>query len=510
MLSEWAVARPTRRLALAFLALFVACDDGPAGDARDAGAPPGNAQFADAALGPDAEKVDAARERDAQAGDAARHDAEPPPPDSVVDAGAADAAPALPSGNVLVVIADDLGAEAFPCLDVGAEVAEMPFVRALCDRGVVFSEAWVNPVCTPTRAAVLTGRYGFRTGVRGLTTQGGPAIDPGEWTIPRALDRDVPGVRHANIGKWHLSGRRMGLPDPDPLDLGWGHYAGVVEGALEDYFDWPRYAGGRTERVREYATSRTVDDAIEWLGDGAGPWVLWLAFNAPHTPFHVPPAELHRRDLPGTPEDIEANPRPYFLAAAEALDAELGRLLGALDEATRSRTHVVFLGDNGSPPRVTADPVPRRRAKGTLYQGGVRVPLVIAGPSVVAGGRTVDAPVSAVDLYATVVELAGGDPTPPVGAPEVDGRSLLPTLRDPAAAPVRTLAYTEHFAPDVAPDVSGRAIRDQRYKLIELSNGTLALYDLAADPWEAHDLLTSPTPESEAARDRLREAMEAL
>jgi len=142
-------------------------------------------------------------------------------------------------------------------------------------------------------------------------------------------------------------------------------------------------------------------------GDGKQAWFLWLAFNAPHTPFHLPPANLHSRDLSGTESDIAANPLPYYFAAIEAMDTEMSRLLGSLDAETLANTIIIFLGDNGTPGQVAQFPYSRSKAKGSLYQGGVNVPLFISSPGITRTNERETALVNTTDLFSTIAALAG-------------------------------------------------------------------------------------------------------
>ena len=158
---------------------------------------------------------------------------------------------------------------------------------------------------------------------------------------------------------------------------------------------------GQRRNVNNYATTENVDDAIEWVGGQEGPWFLWLAFNAPHTPLHLPPEGLHQHDnLTGAEADITQRPREYFGAMIEAMDSEIGRLWGAIGAEMMANTDVIYLGDNGTGRTNAPAGVSTRSGKGSLYEGGIHVPLVIAGPSVVDGGREVEGPVSYTHLRA--------------------------------------------------------------------------------------------------------------
>ncbi len=179
---------------------------------------------------------------------------------------------------------------------------------------------------------------------------------------------------------------------------------------------------------------------------------------------------------------------------AEALDTEIGRLRAGVDLAT---TTVVFVSDNGTTGSVIAPPYPASKSKSTVYQGGVRVPLLVAGAGVASPGRLVPALANTVDLYPTILELAGIDPAAVVPAgTKLDGVSLLPYIRDVAHPNPRRWAYAERFRP-VYNQGYQRAIRNARYKLIERASGSREFYDVVADPFETANLLGRPLTEAQ-------------
>ncbi len=436
---------------------------------------------------PDADEDDAA-ENDADAEDAAAVDAD-------ADAGAVPGPP-----RVVLIIADDFGIDtlsSYAGLYTPAAGARpfptLPVIDGICNEGVRFDAAWATPTCTPTRGSVLTGAHGFRTGLDGvgLAFQ----IDPTQQTLPRVL-ASIEGFAGANVGKWHLGHDEASGGDQTPNRAGWDHYAGSLDN-VDDYYDWQRVVDGVSAAQTTYATTVQVDDAIAWWSSRPvdEPSLLWLAFNAPHVPFHEPPAGLHQ-------QSTLTSVGQRYDAAVEAMDTELGRLL----EAVGDDALVIFLGDNGTPARVIRNAHATDRAKGTLYQGGVHVPLCARGPSIGAGVHT--GLVSSVDLYATIAQAMGVSALPDGAGP--DSVSLMPALVDPSTPPLRDTVYTgqnrtlqpgNEFA-------GGYAIRDARYKLIRFEDGSEALYDLSADPLEAVDL--SAEPGMSAVLERLREEVLAL
>lgn len=416
--------------------------------------------------------------------------------------------------NVLLIIADDLGVDSTVCY--AANAPPMPNIESLCNTGVRFTNVWSAPVCSPTRATILTGRYGFRTGIGSpVAGRGAVGIGLDEFTLPMALDAHPElDYEQACLGKWHLSSNSNGGSD-NPNLMGFAHFSGVL-GGIPDYFQWTKTVNGTTSRVENYGTTENVDDALSWIdAREEAPWVLWLAFNAPHAPFHLPPAELHSQSqLSGDEADINRNTTAYFRAAVEAMDTEIGRLLASLDPDVRARTVVMFVGDNGTPARTAPPGIPRNRAKDSLYQGGVHVPLVVAGAGVVDGGRTVDALVNTTDLFASILELVGTDlaSTVPAGV-VVDSTSFVSHLRDPEAAPEREWIFAELFGESLRfPERAGKTVRDERYKLIRFDDGTDELYDMDNDPGETDDLLADLplSVDAEAHRDSLLATLRAL
>ncbi len=396
--------------------------------------------------------------------------------------------------NTVLIIADDFGTDYCGFYDDGLDTANMPNVRSLLRRGVRFDQAWSFPLCSPARAAMLTGRFPFRTGVG--TVIAGPTntqLDTAESSIGKLLKALLPGgCATANIGKWHLH-----QPTPanrnNPEVLGYDHYSGMFSGAVADYFDWQKIVDGAAPvTVTNYATTELVDDAIAWLQslDGSRPFFLWQAFNAPHTPFHLPPAALHTvPGLTGTQQHITQNRAEYFKAMTEAMDTEIGRLLLWLEQHNLlDSTNIIFVGDNGGHSQVCQFPN-ADRAKGTLYQNGVHVPLIVSGPAVTAPNRTSTALVGSTDLFATILDLfsAAGWPTQIPASRPVDAVSLMPILKNEKTR-VRDWVFTELFDPAGTPD-DGKAIRDTAYKLIRFDDGHQEFYHLASDPFEFNDLL---------------------
>lgn len=407
--------------------------------------------------------------------------------------------------NVLIVVADDLGVDRVAAYAAHPDPGNTPVLDGLAANGLLFQSAYADPLCSPSRAGMLTGRYGYRTGVTNAINYEDDIreLDLDEITLAEALPDDYACLA---IGKWHLSQDELSGP-LHPLLQGFDHHAGsmtAIDPHGETYFDYDKWIDGAPTRGTQYATTDSVDDALAALADTPRPWFLWLAFNAPHAPFHKPPPELHSVALP---EDVQSDVPGHVKAAIEALDTELGRLLAALEPSVLANTLIVFVGDNGTHGEATTPPSDPTHGKGSPWEGGVHVPLIVSGPGVPRGARC-DALVNTTDLFATVLDVAGGD-----ASSGVDSVSLVPYFADPGRPSLRDHVYSGLAGPlgyhPTYLDVS--AVRDDRYKLVRLFDHVqgrdgLHLYDLRLDPDEQVDLLAARTltEEQQAAFDALQ------
>ncbi|HNB82319.1 MAG TPA: sulfatase-like hydrolase/transferase, partial [Chitinophagaceae bacterium] len=393
------------------------------------------------------------------------------------------------------IIADDLGTDYLGCYSTWTDTARMPNLRALLSRGIRFTRVWSAPVCSPARAGILTGRYPFRTGVGAvISSAASPQLDTSETSIAQLLKTySVPTYQTANTGKWHLHNQAP-AKWLYPNKMGYDFYSGNFNGQINNYYSYQRIRNGVLDTVNQYATTQTVNDAVDWLDtiSTTRPFFLWLAFNAPHSPFHVPPASLcDTTGLSGTTADISMYPEKYFKAAIEAMDTECGRLFQYLNtRGLLDSTNIIFIGDNGNETQVAQIPNPNK-SKATLYDYGVHVPMILAGPAVVNPGRVSNALVNTPDLFATLAELGGLSNWKSLipGGVQVDSRSLLPIIQNTGAS-VRDWIFTEQFnTPAIAAD--GKTIRDTQYHLIRFDNGTEAFYDLINDSLEDVNLLST-------------------
>lgn len=397
-----------------------------------------------------------------------------------------------PRPNILLIVADDYGVDLAASYQEGSAPACTPFIDSLAAEGLLFRNAWANPTCSPTRAALLTGRYGFRTGVGDVQLQADAGLLLSETTLPEMLV----GYSTAALGKWHLAGNQGNL---HPNASGFGHYAGSIGGGVPNYMQWPKITDGQFSMSTTYATVDVADEALEAMQTLPEPWFLYVSFNAPHTPLHQPPRTACSPPMCPTSFCGNLPPSPgapaLVKAMSEAMDHEIGRIL-ALLELQDPNALVVFVGDNGTDPRAVESPFLSDRAKGTVYEGGVNVPLIIRGPGVAVG--ECQALVSVVDFFATFAELAG------VPSLAEDSVSLVSYFDDPSLA-LRETVFSERFSSSGGPPFTDhqRAIRDERYKLIRRSGQPDELYDLVVDPFESSNLLPNLSAIEQQAYDAL-------
>jgi len=167
--------------------------------------------------------------------------------------------------NILLIIADDMGLDATPVYSVGTSTPNMPNLEMLMNSGVRFNNVWSNPVCTPTRATILTGKYGLRTNV--ITV--GDVLSTSETSIFDLMNTNAPDYSHAVVGKWHLS------TDPThPTSMGADYFAGLLAGGVQSYTNWNLTENGQTNNTTEYSTTKFTDLAIDWVNNQTEPWFL--------------------------------------------------------------------------------------------------------------------------------------------------------------------------------------------------------------------------------------------
>ena len=425
---------------------------------------------------------------------------------------------AEPRPNIVFILADDLGWSDLGCY--GADLHETPHLDRLAREGLRFTQAYAMSVCSPTRAALLTGRHAARLNLTvwreaALNRDADAARTP-RALLPPATASDLPhaettlaevlkaaGYLTFHVGKWHL-GDAGHSPETQGFDVNVG---GTHWGAPATYF-WPfrgtnsagefRYVPGLGPgKAGDELTDRLTDEALRLI-DGAGeqPFFLNLWLHSPHTPVEGKPAlveHFRRRLRPGL-----WHQNPDYAAMLRTLDDNVGRVLARLEaRRLRERTLVIFTSDNGGYDqpfrgRAVTDNFPLRSGKGSLYEGGIRVPLIVRMPGLTSPGSVCREPVICMDFFPTIAELAGV-----AGATAVDGLSLVPLLRDPAARLAREALcfHYPHYYPTTSP-VS--AVRAGEWKLLEYFEGDrVELFHLRDDPGEQRNL-ASAEPERTA------------
>ncbi len=323
--------------------------------------------------------------------------------------------------NILVILSDDQG-----WADVGWHGTEIktPNLDRIAAAGAKLEQHYVMPVCSPTRAALMTGRYPMRLGLQTGVIR--PWADYGlpleERTLPQALHEA--GYATAICGKWHLGAHdRAYLPTRRGFDHQYGHYSGAIDyfaHTRDGGFDWHR--DDRVCRDEGYSTFLVAKEAVRLIREQPTdkPLFLYVPFNAVHAPHQVP--EEYK-----VPYASLSEPRRTYAGMVAAMDEAVGQILKALDEqGLRQNTLILFSSDNGgpNPGRVTSNG-PLRAGKGTLYEGGVRVCACVAWPGHITPGSTIDAPIHVVDWYPTLLKLAGASPEQKL---PLDGRDIWRTI----------------------------------------------------------------------------------
>ena len=435
--------------------------------------------------------------------------------------------------NILLIFGDDMGLETLASYGLGENPPTTAALDELANQGLRFTNFWSQPVCSPTRATVITGRYGFRTGIGRAVGNGPPMPEPParpewasferprggmgvpgeapfyllpeEFSLPMAFKANAdPGYATAAIGKWHLADAPNGWIDHPNL-VGFDHFSGLIEGVTESFFSWNKVVNGEVTGTTGYTPVDKADDAIRWIeARSDDPWFLWFAFNLPHVPLHLPPEETWQSDYSHLdPESVpEEMSDAYFAAMIEAMDTQIGRILSSLDPDVRENTYVIFLGDNGTSSNNVSAPFRPGRAKGSIYEGGVNVPFIITGPGV-ARGAVSEVLVNSTDLFVTIMEMAGIDPAESV-PDEVthDSVSFFHALSNPDAPSRRDWLYADRFNGGLPGVESGDyAMRNQRYKLLRF-RGEEEFYDLREDPYEYVNLLAGELSQEEQAAYR--------
>jgi len=382
-----------------------------------------------------------------------------------------------PRPNVVIIVADDLG-----YADVGfhgGKEIPTPHLDALAAGGARFTNGYVScPVCSPTRAGLLTGRYQQRFGHEFNPGGGGVRQDFGlplnEQTVGDAFKQA--GYKTALVGKWHLGSSDKYQPQKRGFDEFFGFLGGAHPYQLPDSKPNPQPILRGTEEAdeKEYLTDAIGREAVGFVERNAGnPFLLVVTFNAVHTPLEAP--AKYRDRFP----KITDPKHQTYAAMLSALDDNVGRVLDELHkQQLDDRTLVFFVSDNGGPPHAnTSNNHPLAGSKGTTWEGGIRVPFVVRWPGHVPAGAVYDQPVISLDISATAAAAAGaklGEKQP------IDGVNLLPYVTGENKGRPHERLYWR-FGPQWA-------IRQGNHKLVKAENKPAQLFDLSTDIGETRDL----------------------
>ncbi len=445
---------------------------------------------------------------------------------------------------MVVFFVDDMGWTDLGCF--GSDFYETPNIDRLAAEGMKFTQAYAAcTVCSPSRAALLTGKYPARLHVTDFIP-GHPIVNTpltmpdwtqelelGEETIAELL-KEQKGYRTAHFGKWHLTPRVWTgdpnsdgdfpafYPDKQGFDLNFG---GCERGAPASYF-WPYGRGDTMEKKKDNNTFRTLP--AESGGEGvyltdqlateavgvvekfaSDPFFLYFPFYNVHTPLQGRPdlVEKYEKKLAANPDVRHGNEK--YAAMVESVDEAIGRVVAALEKAgILDQTLIIFSSDNGGlEPQATTN-LPLRQGKGTIYEGGVRVPTIIRWPEKAKAGSISEEPIITVDFLPTIAEATG------IEMPEnIDGRSLLPLLENPESATLHRDAIFWHYPHyHMMGGIPHSAVRMGDWKLIERHGEEpgLELYHLAEDIHEDHNLAASDPERAKSMQRRLHEWRESV
>ncbi len=415
--------------------------------------------------------------------------------------------------NIVIILTDDQG---YGDLGVhGNPIIRTPNIDAMAKKSAVLTSFYVSPVCTPTRASLMTGRYNYRT--RAIDTFRGRAMmDTSEVTIAEMLK--AAGYATGIFGKWHLGDCYPMRPMDQGFDMALVHRGGGIgqpsdpPGAEDKYTDAILFRNGQAEQTKGYCTDVYFREAMDWVGNAVGkrqPFFLYLPTNCPHGPFgdvpqiayaHYQEQKIAADQFPKTdgnpiPRNMDADTQARVYAMIDNIDRNVGKLLTWLDEQKLTEnTLVIFMTDNGrATPGYNAG---MRGNKSTVYDGGIKSPFFAYWPGKLQPGVASNEIAMHIDIVPTILEICG------VAKPanlKLDGRSLWPLLarQEIEKRPDRTLFSQSHRG-DEPVLYHNFAARNQKWKLVSATGFNLEslpssgpkfeLFDMEKDPFEQHDL----------------------
>jgi len=418
--------------------------------------------------------------------------------------------------NIIIITADDLGWADLACY--GSDLHETPNLDRLARQGMKFTSAYAAAsVCTPTRASLLTGKYPARLHMtiwrewainqqfdqQLLPPNNRENLPQEEETIAEVLKKT--GYLTANVGKWHV-GDAANYPEVHGFDINrgstlWGCPSTFFYPYRGEIYNSERYICNLDEdtegnyfssREGEYLTDRLTDEALKIMEDAKGrPLFLNMSYYSPHVPIEGKPELVEKFNSKIKKGMHHSN--PGYAAMVYSLDENVGRILAKIDELGQtSNTLLIFISDNGGftnrwENQVVTSNYPLRSGKGALYEGGIRIPMIVRFPGITESGTVCDQAVSTMDIYPTLLEAL--DIVNPENTLEPDGESLFSLFKDPDAALKRKYLfwhYPHYYIPNASPSSS---LRYKEWKLIEFfEDGHLELYNLKDDPGEEFDL----------------------
>ena len=374
--------------------------------------------------------------------------------------------------NVLLILIDDAGYNDFGFM--GSKDLVTPNIDALAARGVVFNDGHVAAtVSSPSRACLMTGRYGHRFGYECNLNTNDDGMPVTEETMGNIFQKN--GFRTAVVGKWHLGYR----PEMHPNKRGFDLFYGMLAGHRHYFYDEKTsdrpgdgrnlQLNGKQVKFDGYLTDRFTDKAIEFMIESDKPFMLYMSYNAVHTPMQATEEDMNR---------FKGHPRQKLAAMTYALDRGVGRLVEALKTSGKlDNTLIFFLSDNGGATNNQSSNYPLKGYKGNKFEGGHRVPFFMVWNNHIQGGRHFDGLVSSLDIFRTFMDAANIKKS----QNELDGVSLLPYLKGKKKGTPHEDLYWRKM--------DTRAVRSGDYKLIITHGVDSVLYDIKNDPEEMNNIL---------------------
>ncbi len=430
--------------------------------------------------------------------------------------------------NVVLIITDDQGYGDFGF--TGNPHAKTPVLDKFAGESIRFNNFYVSPVCAPTRSSLMTGRFSLRTGVRD-TYNGGAIMAPDEVTIAEML-KDV-GYKTGMFGKWHLGDNYPGRPIDQGFDEAVMHLSGGM-GQVGDFTTWYQgdssyynpvlWHNGKMEKYDGYCTDIYAREATKFIEENSdGPFFCYLAFNAPHTPLQVPDKYYQRfkdidptggfendnRPFPDMTEKDKEDARKVYAMVA-CIDENLGRLFQKLEDLNiAENTMVIFITDNG--PQQFRYVAGMRGRKGSVYRGGIRVPLWIQYPEKYRGNKDIETNTAHIDILPTLAEICNAQlPDDRI----IDGKSLVPLVEGQSVnwADRSLFFYWTRRYPELYNNIS---VQKGNYKIAGHTNynaslSKFELFDINSDPYEQKNLVMEKPDLAKSLKDELDKIYQEL